>query len=184
MENELNLNESVKEALEIALIKLMRKKDINKIKVTELCEAAGVGRSSFYRNFEGLEDIAVSYVNRIYSEYFRERPVNPDIYKKGTYDFFLKERFRFIRKNGDFFTAINRNGMLYEVMRRMDANVKTKFLVSDVSESEYFTAMTMGFTAGIIEEWVERGMKESEEEMAVLVKTCLISIARNFKEPI
>ena len=93
MKSEITLNESVKEAMEIALIKLLKKKDINKITVTELCEKAGVGRSSFYRNFESLEDAAVSYVNRIYREYFRNNPVNPNAYKKPNFSFFLKERY-------------------------------------------------------------------------------------------
>ena len=47
MKSEMTLNESVKEAVEVALIKLLKKKDINKITVTELCETAGVGRSRF-----------------------------------------------------------------------------------------------------------------------------------------
>ena len=42
MKSEITLNESVKEAIEIALIKLLMKKDINKITITELTEFAGV----------------------------------------------------------------------------------------------------------------------------------------------
>ena len=38
MKSEITLNESVKEAIEIALMRLLQKKDINKITVTELCE--------------------------------------------------------------------------------------------------------------------------------------------------
>ena len=88
MKSEITLNESVKEAIEIALIKLLMKKDINKITITELTEFAGVGRSSFYRNFESLEDAAVGYVNRIYREYFKNNPVNPNAYKKSNFSFF------------------------------------------------------------------------------------------------
>ena len=54
MKSEITLNESVKEAIEIALMRLLQKKDINKITVTELTDVAGVGRSSFYRNFESV----------------------------------------------------------------------------------------------------------------------------------
>lgn len=182
MENEITLNESVKEAMEIALVRLMQKKDINKIKVTELCEAAGVGRSSFYRNFESFEDVAVSYINRIYRDYFNEKPVNPDIYKKGIFGAFLRERFRFIKKNREFFSAVNKSGMLYGIMKRMDSEIKAKFLVADISDSRYFSAMIMGFTAGMIEEWIEGGMKESEDEMAEIVKACLLGTVKNLKD--
>ena len=40
MRSGITLNESVKEAIEIALIKLLQKKDINKITVMELKEFA------------------------------------------------------------------------------------------------------------------------------------------------
>ena len=45
MKSEMTINESVKEAIEVALIRLLEKKDINKITVTELTDLAGV--SSF-----------------------------------------------------------------------------------------------------------------------------------------
>ena len=96
MKSEITLNESVKEAIEIALMRLLQKKDINKITVTELTEVAGVGRSSFYRNFDSIEDVAVGYINRIYREYFKEKPVNPNSYKKSAFLPFLKERYIFI----------------------------------------------------------------------------------------
>ena len=181
MKSEITLNESVKEAIEMALIKLLKKKDINKITVTELCETAGVGRSSFYRNFESLEDAAVSYVNRIYREYFRNNPVNPDAYKKSNFSFFLKQRFEFIKKHGEVFTALHKNGMLYSVLVKMAPEVKRQFLVADVSESRYFSAMTMGFSAGVIEEWVAGGMKESEEELAEITKACLLGTVNSLK---
>ena len=116
MKDEITLNESVKEAIEIALIKLLQNKDINKITVTELTKKAGVGRSSFYRNFESIEDVVVSYVNRIYSEYFIKKPVNRDAYKKSEFSGFLKERFKFIKENEDVFASLHKNGILYSVL--------------------------------------------------------------------
>ena len=182
MKSEITLNESVKEAMEIALIKLLKKKDINKITVTELCETAGVGRSSFYRNFENFEDVAVSYVNRIYREYFKNNPVNPNAYKKSNFSFFLKQRFRFIKNHDDVFVALRKNGILYNVLVKMAPEVKKQFLVADVDESRYFSAMVMGFSAGVIEEWVAGGMRESEEEVAQITKACLMGTVNNLKD--
>lgn len=182
MKSEITLNESVKEAIEIALIRLLNKKDINKITVTELCETAGVGRSSFYRNFESLEDAAVSYVNRIYREYFRNNPVNPDAFKKGRFLFFLRERYRFIKEHKNVFTVLYKNGMLYNVLVKMDSEVKAQYLLADVSESRYFNAMIMGFSAGVIEEWVAGEMKESEEELAEITKACLLGTVKRLKD--
>lgn len=182
MKSEMTLNESVKEAVEVALIKLLKKKDINKITVTELCETAGVGRSSFYRNFESLEDAAVSYVNRIYREYFRNNPVNPNAYKKPNFSFFLKERYKFVKEHRNDFTVLYKNGILYKSLLKMDPEIKAQYLLADVSESRYFSAMVMGFSAGVIEEWVAGGMKESEEELAEITKACLIGTVKRLKD--
>lgn len=182
MKSEITLNESVKEAIEMALIKLLMKKDINKITITELTDTAGVGRSSFYRNFESLEDAAVSYVNRIYREYFKSHPVNPDSYKKSNFSFFLRERFKFVKEHKDVFSVLHKNGMLYNVLVKMDSEVKAQYLLADVSESRYFNAMIMGFSAGVIEEWVAGEMKESEEELAEITKACLLGTVQRLKD--
>ncbi|MBR2042005.1 MAG: TetR/AcrR family transcriptional regulator [Oscillospiraceae bacterium] len=182
MKGEITINESVKEAIEIALIKLLERKDINKITITELTELAGVGRSSFYRNFNSLEDVAVGYVNRIYGEYFKTKPVSSNSYKKRYFDAFLKERFRFVKENKSVFLALDKNGILYNVLLKMDPDIKTQYLVADVSESRYFSAMVMGSSAGIIEEWVSGEMKESEEELAEITKSCLLGTVKSLKD--
>ncbi len=182
MKTEFTLSESVKEAVEIALIKLLNEKNINKITVTELTETAGVGRSSFYRNFDSLEDVAVSCVNRMYREYFKEKPVNPDAYKKANFSFFLKERYKFVKKHKDVFNVLHKNGILYNALVKMDPDIKKQFLVADITESRYFSAMIMGFSAGVIEEWVAGGMKESEDELAEITKACLFGTVKNLKD--
>ena len=70
MEKEQSINECVKESITIALLNLMRKKCFSDIKVTEIVKTAGVGRTSFYRNVEGKEDVLVKHMNRLYSDYF------------------------------------------------------------------------------------------------------------------
>ena len=182
MKSEITLNESVIEAIEIALMRLLQKKDINKITVTELTDVAGVGRSSFYRNFESVEDVAVGYVNRIYREYFKERPVNPNSYKKSEFLHFLKERYMFIEQHKDVFGVLHKNGILYSALMKMDSEIKAQYLLADISESRYFSAMIMGFSAGVIEEWVAGGMKESEEELAEITKACLIGTVKRLKD--
>lgn len=37
--------------------------------ISELCNLAGIGRASFYRNFESKEDILQRYINKIFKEW-------------------------------------------------------------------------------------------------------------------
>ena len=52
------------ECLTGALLKLIEKKRLDKISVTELCEKAGVSRVTYYRNFSSVESILVDYLKR------------------------------------------------------------------------------------------------------------------------
>ena len=70
MEKEQNINECVRESITIALLNLMRKKDFSEIRVTEIVKLAGVGRTSFYRNFDSREDVLKNHINRLYFDYF------------------------------------------------------------------------------------------------------------------
>ena len=38
-----------------ALLKLMKEQSFNDISISQICDEAGVGRASFYRNFENKE---------------------------------------------------------------------------------------------------------------------------------
>jgi AcrR family transcriptional regulator len=46
-----------REAVQDALIALARRKDYRDIRVDELCEQAGVGRSTFYQHFANKDDV-------------------------------------------------------------------------------------------------------------------------------
>ena len=54
MKEKMTVNETVREALAVALLKLMRTKPLEDITISELVNVAGVGRNSFYRNFETI----------------------------------------------------------------------------------------------------------------------------------
>ena len=60
-------NSYVIEHITDALLKLMKDKPIEDISIRELCEVAGIGRASFYRNFNSKEDILRGYIRNISS---------------------------------------------------------------------------------------------------------------------
>lgn len=50
-------NEFLKECIADALIKLLQEKPMENISISEITDLAGVGRSTYYRNFTSKEDI-------------------------------------------------------------------------------------------------------------------------------
>lgn len=60
-----------------ALLQLLNKKDFAYITVKEICEVAGVNRSTFYLHYETLTDLlseSVSYINKQFLDYMKKDP--------------------------------------------------------------------------------------------------------------
>lgn len=76
MDMERKNNKIVNESITLALIQLMAKKDFHEISITELTKRAGVGRVSFYRNFEDKTDVLRKYLNDIQYEFMVSREAN------------------------------------------------------------------------------------------------------------
>ena len=127
MEKEQNINECVIESITIALLKLMRKKSFLEIRVTEIVKLAGVGRTSFYRNFDSREDVLKKHINNLYSDYFLTHKL-PDLGDENDKRVHMLSRFRFVKRNAEFFVLLNRNGLLYEVFEAIDNPTLEKIL--------------------------------------------------------
>ena len=59
-------NAYVIENITKALLKLLQEKPIEEISISELCKQAGIGRASFYRNFDSKEDILRTYIRGLF----------------------------------------------------------------------------------------------------------------------
>ena len=52
-----------------AVLRLLRDKPLQEITISEICDEAGIGRTSFYRNFESREDVIRKYILRSLKEW-------------------------------------------------------------------------------------------------------------------
>ena len=165
MKEKMTVNETVREALAIALLKLMKRKEINEITVSELVEVAGVGRNSFYRNFKSKEQLLCSYITQLYMEYFKDKNVPLKMSEgNGVVDFLLP-RFRFIKEHGDIFRILHKRGLLYYFFEEAESDLVAILCGQMTDTSSYYMAMLSGSCAGIIRHWIERDFVENEEEM-------------------
>ena len=165
MEKEQNINECVIESITIALLNLMRKKAFSEIKVTEIVKLAGVGRTSFYRNFESREDVLKKHINRLYFDYFLTHKVPNAASTAEEKREHMISRFRFVKQNSEFFILLNKNNLLYEVFESIDSDIFNKIATINLGNS-YESAFTASGCVGVIKEWINRKFRESEEELA------------------
>ena len=147
-----------------ALLALLKKKELNDITVSELCEKAGVGRVTFYRNYPDMTDIVRQFLiedNREWTESIL------------TEDIPFNEKFRRIfhhfEEERDIYEVLNRRhltGLLQDVL------TSSWQLKLDGTPVEAYTgAYLMYLVYGFIEVWFRRGMIDSSEEMAELLSS-------------
>lgn len=147
-----------------ALLALLKKKELNDITVSELCEKAGVGRVTFYRNYPDMTDIVRQFLiedNREWTESIL------------TEDIPFNEKFRRIfhhfEEERDIYEVLNRRhltGLLQDVL------TSSWQLKLDGTPVEAYTgAYLMYLVYGFIEVWFRRGMIDSSEDMAELLSS-------------
>ena len=149
---------------EDALIQLMKGKDIEKISVVEICEAAGITRRIFYRLFETKQDCLVSAIDH--------KILASESYKSKTGRRGFHQILEFIREEHDFFSVLsggNHVGLfmnrVMEYMNKENTHVKRLMGVYGRAEQELLVFNISGF-AGLIFYWGATNYEKSIEEMA------------------
>lgn len=157
-------NTYVVEHLTDAMLKLLRDKKINEVSISELCDTAGVGRASFYRNFENKEDILKIHINKLFDEWMTDYNQNED---KPLHEL-IKILFSHFEKYMDFYKLLNDQKLIYLLKDVIIGFCGPK---PEHEKGEAYTKAFVAYTLyGWIEVWFQRGMKESSEEMTNLFK--------------
>ncbi|APX71441.1 TetR/AcrR family transcriptional regulator [Companilactobacillus allii] len=66
------IKQDSKEYLVTALLQLLKHNDLNQITVSQVVKKAGVSRMAFYRNFDTLDDLLISYFEPLITAQFDE----------------------------------------------------------------------------------------------------------------
>ena len=143
-----------------ALLNLLKDKPIGNISISELCELAGIGRASFYRNFESKEDILRGYIHKIFKEWTGEtnkkenRPLSE----------LLDLLFVHFEKHKDFYSLLNERNLIYLLK---DVVIELCGPKPEHCKEEAYTRAYVAYALyGWIEVWFQRGMQESAAEIA------------------
>ncbi len=145
-----------------ALIELMEKKPFHDISISELCGLAGVGRASFYRNFETKEAVLQKHLEEIWHDWAK------DYESKNEKSYFVESLLKCFYKYKDFNLLLyrhNLSGLIYEVVRW-----GTKIDESETNVESYMKSAIAGTVFGLVDEWMRRGMQETPDQILDIVK--------------
>ena len=152
-------NTWVKRQITAALLNLLKEKKLADISVSELTEMAGVGRVSFYRNYQTKEDILREESDRLIQEWGKLYEANPE----SAPETLFPSLFDFYREHRDFYTTLYEAGMSTIMM---DTIISTIQMTPEMPNLEAYMKSFWAYGIyGWMLEWIKRGMQESGSEL-------------------
>ena len=173
-----------------ALIALLEEKDLEFITVKEICQRAGVNRSTFYLHYETIADLvneALEQVDRRFLSYFprREEDLLGQLHSRDREELILVTRdyllpyLRFIQDNKKVYRAAFRNpaGMGANVRylalkQRILGPILDRFEIP-AAQHPYYIAYYVEGIAAILKEWLRRDCAEEVELIAGIIESCV-----------
>ncbi len=156
-------NAYVVEHLTNSLLALLEVKPLADISISELCGGAGVGRTSFYRNFTDKEDILRAHIRQLFRNWTDPWGNSPD-HPVGQ---LVLELFSHFEAHRAFYSLLNRRGLVY-LLKDVILAV-CRFDPEQEKTAAYASAYAAYSLYGWIEVWFLRGMREPAQELAALL---------------
>lgn len=179
-----------KKALRIALIELMEERGFDSITVGDLCARADLNRGTFYNHFHDKENLLESFEDEILQNLDCLQGKMQNLNLKEILSFqirkrplpFLVELFDYLREERAFFHAVLGPGGDVRFGPRLRDAVCSNLIQSILHERyrkdptpfvNYYVAFFASAYLGVITRWIETGMQESSEEMALIAMRLL-----------
>ena len=178
------------EKMHTALLTLLDSKDFELISVKEICETAGVNRSTFYLHYDNVNDLLQETVEAVYKDFFgrfgAQGPETIDVVDKNEDELFLvtpkylMPYLDFVEENRRlFYLMYEKNEMMgaektYETwFKTIFGPILTKFGVPQKEQPLIMVFYLKGII-GVVTEWVRGGCSESKDEIISVIQKCII----------
>ena len=159
------------------LLRLMARKPFEKITITDLQKESTVSRSTFYRNFDCLEDVLELLCDRGFQAVFTEYNALPPE-RRGS---LAKAVFQYWFHNSAVLEAlvqIHRTDILFDSLRRSSGLIEAlQPMADDPARFDYFVAIITSSMIGVLTVWVEHGKTETEDQMVQKLTSAFIEMA-------
>ncbi len=146
-----------------AILDLMQEQDLSDLTISQICEQAGVGRASFYRNFSSKEDVLRQEANRLTAAWKAEYEAQDH----AAFNEVLISLLDFYKLHTPFFLSLYKAGLSQIVLDTILAQSDiTPELPNPVA---YLKSSVAYMLYGWVVEWFKRGMQESGTELAQMI---------------
>ena len=172
-----------------ALILLLEKKEYSFITVKEICEKAGVNRSTFYLHYETMDDLlseCIEYIGNKINKKFTNKVINKQVIKSSQLEVlllitpeYLLPYLEFIKENKAIYKiAYSQPSLLKEqyVINHLYINIfepiLDRFLVPKI-EQKYMMSFYLYGMSAVILDWIKNDCKEEIQTIINILTKCL-----------
>lgn len=165
-----------------ALLFLLEKKDFEFISVKEICDKAGVSRSTFYLHYESMNDLlieTIGLINKKFKDSFNNKVVDASSTDKKDL-FFIKEEYllpylELVKKHKHVFKLIHNKPYLFgnekaskDLYNNLFEKVLDSYGVKEEDKEYVFAYYTQG-TLAIVLKWIEKDCIDEIEKVSELI---------------
>ena len=174
-----------------ALISLLEKKDFEYITVKEICDVAGVNRSTFYLHYENVSDLLKETTRYILDKHFSYYGVeNKDMighlneFDRSELVFitqkylepyltFIKDNRRIFRLAIKRFDILNMKSVYDQMFKYIFAPILEKFRIPE-KERVYVIKFYLSGIFAIVSEWLDRDCADSINSIIKIIDDCVM----------
>ncbi len=149
------INALTKESVAMAYYELLQNK--SNISISMICEAAGVSRNAYYRNFTSTDDIIIYALILKWAQYCDTNPIPPN-----DGEAVKQQLIRFFYTEKDFIRAVKAHKKVYlieEVFR------KTIIPAEDIGMTKYALYVVAYAVYGMIRAMIDNDFAETPEQI-------------------
>lgn len=166
-----------------ALLLLLEKKEYEFITVKEICEKAGVNRSTFYLHYESIEDLlmeTIDLINKRFMSAFNNETINAKTLDKNDL-FLISDKYiipylNLIKEHNKIYKLIHDKPYLFnnqKAFKNLYNNlfevILEKYGVSDEEKEYVFAFFSFGILA-VVNKWLERDCVDDVTKIAEYMK--------------
>ena len=181
------------EKMDKAFLELLQKKELPFITVKEICQSAGVNRSTFYLHYETIADLLSESVERMNEQFraymqrdskafiegIRDRPtselylITPEYLKP--YLNYVRENRRLLRTALENAAALQLEKSYAGLFQYVIAPILDRFGVPE-SDRGYLMAFYMNGLVAIVGEWLKNDCRDSVDHLVSVICRCVVRI--------
>ena len=190
--NKLNKSESkyynTASLMDEALILLLEKKEYSFITVKEICEKAGVNRSTFYLHYETIDDLlseCIEYVGNKINKKFSNKVINKQVIKDSKLEDlllitpeYLLPYLEFLKENKAIYKIAYSQPNIFKeqyVVNHLHKNIfepiLNRFLVPK-NEQKYIMSFYLSGMGALMIEWIKNDCKEDIQTIINILMKC------------